>query len=262
MHDEACPTYDDMINNMLIGHEFILDTFGVKPRIGWQIDPFGHSNANARLFAEMGFDAWFFARLDYKDKEKRMNEKSLEWIWMPNEESLGKDVNILTHTLYAHYSSPQGLAFDILARDEPWVNDEKSDTFNADTESADADKYFEERCAHYVTDECFVLFGDDFWYMNAMQNYESMDQMIAYMNKHYGDKYNFFYSTPSQYVDALATYDVEWPTKYDDMFPYSDSPDSYWTGYFSSRPNDKEYIRKASHNLDASNQLYAEKVLD
>jgi alpha-mannosidase len=35
MHDEACPTYDDMINNMMIGHEFILEEFGVKPRIGW-----------------------------------------------------------------------------------------------------------------------------------------------------------------------------------------------------------------------------------
>jgi len=115
-----------------------------------------------------------------------------------------------------------------------------------------ADQYFEERCAHYVTDECFVLFGDDFRYMNAMQNFESMDHMISYMNENFSDKYNFFYSTPSQYVDAIAAYDVEWPTKYDDGFPYSDAPDSYWTGYFSSRPNDKEYIRRASHNFDAS----------
>lgn len=38
---------------------------GVKPRIGWHIDPFGHSNANASLFAEMGFDELFFARADY-----------------------------------------------------------------------------------------------------------------------------------------------------------------------------------------------------
>lgn len=65
MHDEACPTFEDMIENMMIGHRFILDNFGVKPRIGWQVDTFGHSNANARLFAEMGFDALFFARLDY-----------------------------------------------------------------------------------------------------------------------------------------------------------------------------------------------------
>jgi hypothetical protein len=35
MHDEACPTYDDMINNMLICHEWIKKEFGIKPRIGW-----------------------------------------------------------------------------------------------------------------------------------------------------------------------------------------------------------------------------------
>ena len=54
-----------MIDNMKIGHDFILNEFGIKPRIGWQIDPFGHSNTNARMFAEMGFDAFFFARIDY-----------------------------------------------------------------------------------------------------------------------------------------------------------------------------------------------------
>ena len=68
MHDEACPYYEDMINNMMAGHDFVYKEFGVRPRVGWQIDPFGHSNANARLFAEMGFDAFFFARLDYQDK--------------------------------------------------------------------------------------------------------------------------------------------------------------------------------------------------
>lgn len=68
MHDEACPTYEDMINNHMIGHDFLLKEFGVKPRIGWQIDPFGHSNTNARFFAEMGFDAWFFGRMDWADE--------------------------------------------------------------------------------------------------------------------------------------------------------------------------------------------------
>jgi hypothetical protein len=62
----------------------------------------------------MGFDAWFFARLDYKDKEKRKKENSLEWVWMPNKDSLDKDVNILTHALYDHYSSPPMLKFDII----------------------------------------------------------------------------------------------------------------------------------------------------
>ena len=86
--------------------------------------------------------------------------------------------------------------------------------------------------------------------------------MIAYMNQYYGEQVLFKYSTPSQYVDALAAKDVKWPTKYDDMFPYSDNPDSYWTGYFTSRANDKGYVRRASHNFHASTQLYAEKMFD
>lgn len=55
-----------------MGHEFILDEFGVTPRIGWELDPFGHSNTNARLFADAGFDAWFYSRADSDEKEERL----------------------------------------------------------------------------------------------------------------------------------------------------------------------------------------------
>ena len=72
MHDEAAPIYDDMINNMMYGQKWILEEFGVKPRIGWQIDPFGHSNTNARLFYEMGFEAMFFGRHEVKEDFARL----------------------------------------------------------------------------------------------------------------------------------------------------------------------------------------------
>jgi lysosomal alpha-mannosidase len=62
MHDEATPIYEDMIENMMYGQKWVLEEFGQQPRIGWQIDPFGHSNTNARLFYEMGFEAMFFGR--------------------------------------------------------------------------------------------------------------------------------------------------------------------------------------------------------
>jgi alpha-mannosidase len=54
----------------------------------------------------MGFDALFFARIDDQDKDTRMNNKELEWVWRPNSKSLGNDIQIFTHTLYNHYSSP------------------------------------------------------------------------------------------------------------------------------------------------------------
>lgn len=132
MHDEACPIYEDMIDNMMIGHDFVLKEFGVKPSIGWQIDPFGHSNTNARIFAEMGFDAWFYARLDYGDKRRRTADNELEFVWMPNAQSLGKDVNIFTHVLWNHYEAPPGFDFEIDSGDAQFISNKKSKDFNAE----------------------------------------------------------------------------------------------------------------------------------
>jgi alpha-mannosidase len=83
MHDEACPHYEDMLNNMAYGHEFLKKEFDYVPRVGWHIDPFGHSNANPRLFADMGFDSWFFARLDFQDKNERLENREMQTLWRP-----------------------------------------------------------------------------------------------------------------------------------------------------------------------------------
>ncbi len=45
------------------GHRFLNATFGHTPRVGWQIDPFGHSATHASLLSgALGFDALFFGR--------------------------------------------------------------------------------------------------------------------------------------------------------------------------------------------------------
>ena len=75
------------------------------------------------------------------------------------------------------------------------------------------------------------------------------------MNKKFGDKYIFKYSTPGEYVKEINALKHTWPSKSDDLFPYGDDRDSWWTGYFSSRPNAKSFVRKGSHILHASSQL-------
>lgn len=57
MHDEATSYFEDLIENMSIGHLWIKNNLGVIPKIGWQLDPFGHSNSNAAIYSQMGFDA-------------------------------------------------------------------------------------------------------------------------------------------------------------------------------------------------------------
>lgn len=55
-----------------------------RPKIGWQIDPFGHSREHASLVKQLGFDGLVIVRIDYRDKERRRSEKSLDFIWNTN----------------------------------------------------------------------------------------------------------------------------------------------------------------------------------
>lgn len=95
--------------------------------------------------------------------------------------------------------------------------------------------------------------GDDFRYQYAQFNFMDLDAMIAYMNKHFGHRYHFKYSTPSEYFDALHSLNLHWPTKTDDFLPYGDKKDAYWTGFYTSRPNLKGFISRAQNNFHASN---------
>lgn len=59
------------------------DIFGecARPKIGWQIDPFGHSREQASIFSQLGFDGFLFGRLDYQDYKQRLRDKTMEFIW-------------------------------------------------------------------------------------------------------------------------------------------------------------------------------------
>ena len=113
----------------------------------------------------------------------------------------------------------------------------------------------------YNGDNLLMTQGCDFTYANARQNFISLDRFIRYFNDHV-DNVTVKYSTPGIYLDAIKLQNLSYPVKYDDMFPYADSPNDYWTGYFTSRANSKGQVRDGQANLHASNKLYAMKVLD
>jgi alpha-mannosidase len=82
--DEASPNYNDLILNLQMGRSFLDSTFGVLPTTGWQLDPFGHSSVNARLFAEVGLDSMIFSRINYQTKTDRKAADQAEFIWKPH----------------------------------------------------------------------------------------------------------------------------------------------------------------------------------
>jgi len=57
MNDEASTHYNSIIDQHSLGAEFLRDQFGecARPKIGWQIDAFGHSREVASLFAQVRF---------------------------------------------------------------------------------------------------------------------------------------------------------------------------------------------------------------
>lgn len=86
MNDEATTDYQGIIDQFSWGLKFLNDTFGEcgRPRVGWQIDPFGHSREQASIFAQMGYDGVFLTRLDYQDKINRLATKTMEMMWKSN----------------------------------------------------------------------------------------------------------------------------------------------------------------------------------
>ena len=55
MNDEASTHYNPIIDQHSLGFEFLRQNFGEcgRPRVAWQVDPFGHSREQASLFAQV-----------------------------------------------------------------------------------------------------------------------------------------------------------------------------------------------------------------
>lgn len=253
MHDEASPHYIDMIDQTTLGHRFIKEEFGVTPRIGWQIDPFGHSAVQAYLLgAEVGFDSLFFGRIDYQDRIKRKKEKSLEVIWQGSK-SLGSSAQIFAGAFPENYEPPPGFYFEVndyspLVQDDINlfdynVQDRVNDFVAAAVSQANITR----------TNHIMWTMGTDFKYQYAHTWFRQMDKLIHYVNK--DGRVNALYSTPSIYTDAKHAMSKSWPLKTDDYFPYADRANAYWTGYFTSRAALKRYVRAMSGYYLAARQL-------
>ncbi|XP_076263635.1 lysosomal alpha-mannosidase-like [Rhynchophorus ferrugineus] len=261
MNDEAATHYHSIIDQMSWGLRILNDTFGEcgRPKIGWQIDPFGHSKEMANIFSQLGFDAFLMGRIDYQDKEHKWETKTPEVVWRSSK-SLGESSDIFTGVLYNTYSPPPGFCFDLLCSDIPFIDDPNSFDYNVDARVDEFITYVDMVSQVYTTNNILITMGSDFHYQDAEAWFINLDKLIYYVNKRQetGSKYNLIYSTPSCYVKAVndEAKDQEWLVKEDDFFPYASDPHAYWTGYFVSRPAIKRFERLGNNFLQICKQLY------
>ncbi|XP_052778477.1 lysosomal alpha-mannosidase-like [Mya arenaria] len=262
MNDEASTHYNAIIDQHALGFEFLRQNFGGcgRPRIGWQVDPFGHSREQASLFAQFGFDGLFFGRLDYQDKNHRLNTTTMEMLWHGSPDNLGEKSDLFTGVLYNLYQPPGGFDFNQYSSDEPFMDDPRLHDYNVDKKVDDFLKAAKDQAKYYKTNHIMMTMGSDFEYQNAHHWYKNLDKLIHYTNKRQttdNSKINLLYSTPSCYTYQLNRANKTWPTKSDDFYPYAYREHSFMTGYFTSRAALKGYIRETNAFLQACRQLDA-----
>ena len=256
MHDESAPTYNDMVDQTTMGHRFLAEAFGAVPTVGWQIDPFGHSGTQGSLLgAPAGFTSLFFARSHYADYSARANTSQLEFMWQPSA-SYGRDARLFTGILWgAMYAPPPLLDYDyssFLAI--PVVTDAALEGYNV----AEVLDYFLDDVAlqswYTRGDDIMILMGSDFEYRAALIPFKNLDRLIAAATA--DGTVRAVYSTPAAYAAAKLASGVAWNTTANtDFFPYADEEHGYWTGYMTSRPALKGYVRAVSAYTRAAVQL-------
>uniref|UniRef100_A0A1I8FGD4 Alpha-mann_mid domain-containing protein n=1 Tax=Macrostomum lignano TaxID=282301 RepID=A0A1I8FGD4_9PLAT len=240
MNDEATTHYADIVDQQTLGMRFLNDTFGdcARPRVGWQIDPFGHSKEFAALLAQMGLDAFYFARFTS---------------WMKCRDP---SADIFAGDFVSGYCYPPGTNYERrrpAGAGRPQLHD-----FNV----AEAVRKFIVqvdllRLAHR-TSHLLLTMGCDFAYENARKNFKIIDKLIAAVNAN-TSQHNLtaYYSSPDCYTKAVNDEGLAYAVKTGDFFPYASGPNSYWTGFYSSRPALKRLVRWASGHLQAVKQLAA-----
>ncbi|GAB1602915.1 lysosomal alpha-mannosidase-like [Argonauta hians] len=250
MNDEATTHYSAIIDQHTLGFEFLGNVFGEcgRPRVAWQIDPFGHSKEMASLFAGMGFDGLFFGRADYEDIINRMINKEMEMVWKANP-NIGANADLFTGILLNGYNPPPGFCFDILCADDPIMDDPRLKEKNLNKKLLEFNAWVLIKSLTLQTNHIMLTMGSDFQYSNANAWYKNLDKLIYYINSNQvkGNRLNLIYSTPSCYLKQLNRANISWPVKKDDFLPYADRMHSYWTGYFTSRPTIKYYVRESSN---------------
>lgn len=204
----------------------------------------------------MGFNNIVLSRIDYKEKEIRKKNQTMEFIWKPFSQIENVKTEIFTHIQYDGYCMPGDFGYLI----------EDKDINKTDSEIAVISQKFYETLKNisksYSHNQVLLTYGCDFSYRNRTFNFKNIEKIMRYFEQ--SGKFSdmrLIYSTPSTYFKVIKEIKSNWPVySNQDFFPYAEFPFSYWTGYFSSRPYLKGVIRDAGNFLLSTSNFLSELI--
>lgn len=210
------------------GRRFLENEFGVYPTIGWQLDPFGHTQTNADIFAQVGIDTLVFARWSVYTQSEKLKNKEMQWIWETSDQN-----SLFAHYLVDHYSPPFPIdywweTFDDIDN----VSIQNHLQFNTRVEKIK--NYAMNHSKRYKTPQVLLMYGEDFSHVMAYNTYDFMNQVIYQISadshkqvrlgktvNQFNPKLKIRYATITEYINAVQEYasekNIKWPVhKYDD----------------------------------------------
>ena len=113
-----------------------------------------------------------------------------------------------------------------------------------------------QRAGAYRHRHLLVPFGDDFKFRNAELQFSNMGRLVRYIQDHSAQLGAWAqFSTLSDYF-AGAEKEGSFPSLQGDFFPYADNEQSYWTGYYTTRPLLKDRSRTLGSQLRSAELLH------
>ncbi|XP_013400341.1 alpha-mannosidase 2x [Lingula anatina] len=279
MTDEASAHYFSMIDQMIEGHQWLENQLGIKPQSGWSIDPFGYSSTMAYLLKRMDFKSMLLQRVDAKIKAVQKQRKTLEFMWRQLWDPRG-ETDMFCHVMPGgHYdvintcgvNGHTCCLFDfkrqkgVLSCSGQFAG--MIDDSNVEMKSQILLEQYRKKASLYKSNVLLVPLGDDFRYLKAEEwdlQYTNYQRLFQYMNSRPGWNVQARFGTLTDYFNALyERVEVQpgstvpgFPVLSGDFFPYSDLGQSYWTGYFTSRPFYKYINRLLQTKLRGSEILF------
>ncbi|XP_056002703.1 alpha-mannosidase 2x-like isoform X3 [Ostrea edulis] len=274
MNDEANAHYAAMVDQLIEGNQYLHGTTGFTPRSGWAIDPFGHSPTMAYLLKRSGVTGMLIQRVHYTIKKHFARNKNLEFMWRQLWDKDGT-TDILCHTMpFYSYDVPHTCGpdpkiccqFDFARMSPspyscPWRVPPQAitDSNVADRAAMLIDQY-KKKASLYRSNALFIPLGDDFRYDKADEcdkQFNNYQKIFDYLDKNpqLGVKAQF--GTLSEYFNKLheltgSTPDSkpeDYPVLTGDFFTYADKDDHFWSGYYTTRPFQKQMDRHIETSL-------------
>lgn len=244
MNDVLLPDHHEILYNFNNGRKWCKSNLGKVSKTSWFLDPFGFSRAHARLLEDMGFKNLVINRINYKDKAQRRRDSRLIFHWKTKDHTRG----LRTAVLPFHYN---GSSFSVVYG--KWIYDDPTlRTFNLFHRYSRMIEDFEQQKQIYKSNVFFDLYGDDFSHADFELTVGAYEKLMAFnnYNPQRNSGFHIKFATISEFFDDLTEVNKMKkrshlvPSENPNFVPYIDAANSYWTGFYTTRPELKSSITR------------------